>query len=85
MRGTGLLGSVVGRERESRLILGGGGGQACWGQWWGERESLNLGEGEGDRFAGVSGGVRESRLILGRGRRTGLLGSVVGRERESLN
>ena len=36
-----------------------------------------------DRLAGVSGGERESRLILGRGRGrgTGLLGSVVGRER----
>ena len=63
--------------------MGRGEGQACWGQWWGERESLNLGEGEGegDRLAGVSGGERESRLILGRGRGTGLLGSVVGRER----
>ena len=43
-----------------------------------ERESLNLGEGEGDRLAGVSGGERESGLILGKGRGTGLLGSVVG-------
>ena len=46
-----------------------------------ERESLNLGEGEGDRLAGVSGGERESGLILGRGRGTGLLESVVRRER----
>ena len=40
-------------------------------------------EGEGDRLAGISGRERESRLILGRGRGrgTGLLGSVVGRER----
>ena len=53
------LAGVSGGERESCLILGRGEGQACWGQWWGERELLNLGEGRG----------------------TGLLGSVVGRER----